>query len=406
MLSIATARQKLLQEVNSLPGVQNLNVSDALGRVLAADITAPMNLPPFENSAMDGYAVRGDDPVFAGSPPYRLKIVGKSLAGHPWSGALERGAVRIFTGAAMPEGADTVVLQEDAKADGEHVEFTDKPEFKRHVRVIGNDVREGERILTRGTRLRAFELGWVAACGIAQLQVVQRPRIGIFATGDELRPPGSVLEYGQIYESNQLMIHSLASQLPVSISNLGILSDDRPALLAAIAEAAKEHHLLITSGGISVGESDLVRQVVAELGDIDFWRVAIKPGKPFAAGRIGDCMIMGLPGNPASAVVTFLLFVAPAILQLAGSRPTPPLELEAKLDASAKVPRERTEFQRGKFRNDAESLLVQPTGSQDSNRIGSFRDANCLIRLDPGSKHLPRGAKVKILPFHGLLYGG
>ncbi len=406
MLSITQARQKLLQCVERLREVEILKLSDALGRVLAEDLKAPMSLPPFENSAMDGYAVRGDDPAFAGSPPYRLKVIGRSFAGHPWSGELARGAVRIFTGAAMPKGADTVILQEDAKADGEHVEFAHKPEFKRHVRAMGNDVREGEQILTRGSRLRAFELGWVAACGIAELLVVQRPRIGIFATGDELRPPGAALEFGQIYESNQLMLHSLASQLPVSISDLGILPDDRSLLLEAIAKAAEAHHLLITSGGVSVGESDHVRQVVQALGDIDFWRVAIKPGKPFASGRIGKCMIMGLPGNPASAVVTFLLFVAPAILQLAGGRPELPIEVEAKLDAAVKAPRGRTEFQRGRFQTDAERLWVQPTGSQDSNRIGSFRDANCLIRLDPGSKNLRRGTKVKILPFHGLLYGG
>ncbi len=406
MLSVAEARQRLLGGVKSPSLVETTKVSEALGRVLAADLRAPMSLPPFENSAMDGYAVRCKDPAFKGPPPYRLRILGTSSAGHPWRGQLERGAVRIFTGAAMPLGADTVMLQEDARHEGKWVEFTQRPETYRHVRAVGTDVLAGGHIVTRGTRLRAFEISLAAACGIEQVQVFQRPRIGIFATGDELREPGVSLDYGQIYESNRLMLTSLASELPVVIQNLGILPDNQPKLLDALAAAAKENDMLITSGGVSVGESDHVRDVVHELGEIDFWKVAIKPGKPFASGRIGNSIFMGLPGNPASAAITFLLFVAPAILRLAGGKPESPLEIEARLVAPVKPPRGRIEYQRGRYRNDGGHLWVEPTGSQDSNRIGSFRDANCLVRLAPAARRLRRGARVDILPFHGLLFGG
>lgn len=355
---------------------------------------------------MDGYALRCDDPAFAAPPPYRLRILGTSAAGHPWRGQLDEGAVRIFTGAAMPSGADTVVLQEDVSREGDWVEFAHKPEPHRHIRAFGNDVQKGAQILMRGTRLRAFELGLILSCGLKHIEVFRRPRIGVFATGDELREPDESLAYGQIYESNRLMLSSLASALPVTIQDLGILPDDQSQLKRSIARAASVNEVLITSGGVSVGESDHVRDVVAELGEIDFWRVAIKPGKPFASGRIGNCVFMGLPGNPASAAVTFLLFVAPALLQLAGGKPEAPIEIESKLSAPVKPPRGRTEYQRGRYRKIGSQLWVAPTGSQDSSRIGGFRDANCLIKLASGTRTLRRGAKVEILPFHGLLFGG
>lgn len=406
LLSVAEALQKLLNSVQPVSAVETIGASEALGRILAEDVKAPLSLPPFDNSAMDGYAVRFDGPVFAHPPPYRLRVLGTSAAGHPWRGRIEDGAVRIFTGAAMPQGADTIVLQEDAVREGDTVEFADRPEAHRHVRSVGNDVQAGERILTRGTRLRAFEVGWISACGLHQVEVFGRPRIGMFATGDELREPGSRLAYGQIYESNRLTLKSLASELPVQINDLGILPDERSLLAHALAQAARANDMLITSGGVSVGASDHVRDVVSELGEIDFWRVAIKPGKPFASGRIGQCMFMGLPGNPASAVVTFLLFVAPALLQLGGGRPESPLEVGARLEAPVKPPRGRMEYQRGRYARVGEQLWVEPTGSQDSNRIGSFRDANCLVRLMPGKAQLKRGSNVRILPFHGLLFGG
>lgn len=405
LLSVAQARQRLLQSVGNPQAVETVKVANALGRVLARELNAPISLPPFENSAMDGYAVSSRDPVFAESPPYRLGIQGTSAAGHPWRGRLEAGAVRIFTGAAMPAGADTVILQEDARREGDHVEFIHKPEPHRHVRAIGNDVKKGVQLLTPGTRLRAFEIGWISSCGLERIEVFQRPRLGIFATGDELREPGTKLAYGQIFESNRLMLMNLASQLPVTTHDLGILPDDRALICDALAKAADAHDLLITSGGISVGESDHVRAVVKELGEIDFWRVAIKPGKPFASGRIGKSLFMGLPGNPASAVITFLLFVAPAILRRAGGQPEPPLEVGARLATPVKPPRGRMEYQRGRYTQDDTELWVEPTGSQDSNRIGSFHNANCLIRLTAGERRLKRGAKVRILPFYGILSG-
>ncbi len=386
-----------------IAATQRIGVPDAINRILAEDISAPVDLPPFDNSAMDGYAVCSDDPVWHGGAPYALQVVGTSFAGRPWHGELKQGAVRIFTGAAMPKGADAVLMQEDAKRAGEQVILSEAPVRRRHVRPVGDDVAQGNAVFSRGDQLRAFELGWAAACGIESLAVFARPKIGVFATGDELRSPGTTLAYGQIYESNRLMLRSLCANLPVQVHDLGILPDDRTQLLTALERAAQHHDMLITSGGVSVGESDYVREVVETLGRIEFWRVAIKPGKPFASGRIGDCLFMGLPGNPASAVVTFLLFVAPAIRKLSGAHAPPPLEVDAMLEVAITPSLTRTDFQRGRYMREHDGLHVAPTGSQGSNRIGSFRDANCLIKLEPGPEMRMVGEDVTILPFAGLL---
>ena len=403
VLAIEEARRRLWKGIAPVRNRLRIKVPQALGRILAEDAVAPIDLPPFDNSAMDGYAMRTQDPAFRSQPPHRLQVVGTSFAGRPWQGTLTRGAVRIFTGAAMPKGADAVIVQEDATRQGDEVAFNLAPSPGDHVRPLGDDISKGDKIFSSGDQLRAFELAWAAACGLESLQVFERPKVGIFATGDELREPGSALAHGQIYESNRLMLRSLCAHLPVEAHDLGILADDRAELGASLEQAARQFDMLITSGGVSVGESDHVREVVEALGSIEFWRVAIKPGKPFASGRIGKSLFMGLPGNPASAVVTFLLFVAPAIRKLAGSNPCTELEVEARLAATIKASAKRTEYQRGRYWRDAEGLHVAPTGSQGSNRIGSFRDANCLIRVAPGTAPLGGGSRVPILPFGGLL---
>ena len=405
MLQVDEARARLCEGTSPVATTERIGVAQGLGRILAEDLHAPIDLPPFENSAMDGYAVHSEDAAFQGEPPHRLEVVGTSFAGAPWQGDLMGGAVRIFTGGAMPKGADAVILQEDAEASGKFVTFNAAPPARAHVRPVGDDITRGMRLFATGDRLRAFELGWAAACGVETLEVFTRPRIGIFATGDELREPGTSLAHGQIYESNRLMLRSLCASSPVEVCDLGILSDDREELLDSLEKAAAEHDMLITSGGVSVGDSDFVREVVEALGSIAFWRVAIKPGKPFATGRIGKCLFMGLPGNPASAVVTFLLFVAPAIIKLCGAEPEPPLEVEARLTSAINPPKSRTEYQRGRYLRAAGGLEVRPTGSQGSNRIGSFRDANCLIKLPPGTQPRAKGSQVCILPFGGLIGG-
>lgn len=386
--------------------MEPVRLKAALGRILAEDLKAPVSLPPFESSAMDGYAVRTQDPVFSGPAPYRLKVVARSFAGKPWQGTLKQGAVRIFTGAVVPKGADSIVVQEDARVQGDMVEFATRPLSMRHIRSLGDDVRAGDLLLSAGTRLRAFELGWLAACGFESLSVYTRPRIAIFATGDELRESGEALELGDIYESNRLSLLSLADALPVATEDLGILPDNPETLRQSLRAAAREHDALITSGGVSVGEPDHVRDIVSQLGTIDFWKVAIKPGKPFAVGHIGDCLFMGLPGNPVSAMITFLLFAAPALVQLAGGTPLPPFECDAVLAKSITPPRGRVEFQRGFCQGHTGTLQVAPTGRQGSNRISSFHGANCLIRLTPGDALLEVGSRVTILPFDSLLTGG
>lgn len=406
MLTPEEARSRLLRAVNPVAGSETLRLDAALGRFTAEDLKAPISLPPFPSSAMDGYAVRTQDPEFSKAGPYRMKVVAHSYAGRPWRGVLSRGAVRIFTGAVVPEGADSIVVQEEVRIQDDLIEFTTRPVPMRHIRSVGDDVHAGDLLLPEGTRLRAFEVGWLAACGFEKLRVRSRPRVGIFATGDELREPSEALEFGQIYESNRVSLRSLAHELPVITQNLGILPDNPRTLREVLCAEAKAHDALITSGGVSVGETDHVRDVVSELGRLDFWKVAIKPGKPFAVGHIGDCLFMGLPGNPVSAMVTFLLFGAPAFIRMAGGTVQAPLECDATLAEAVRCPQGRVEFQRGRYEQRPDGLRVAPTGAQGSNRIASFHGANCLIRLAPGDAPLKAGSRVPILPFNSLLKGG
>jgi molybdopterin molybdotransferase len=379
-------------------------LADAAGRVLVETIAAPMDVPPFFASAMDGYAVCGSDPIFSGKPPYMLHVEGESRAGSPFAGVPRvNSAVRIFTGAVMPQRCDTVVIQEHVQRHGANIVLQARPIMQTNVRPPGHDIGNGAVLATAGLALGAFDLAWLTACGLTTVRARPKIHLALFSTGDELRSAGDVLQPGQIYDANRFVLQQLLSGTPVVVNDLGILPDDPRIIEATLRTAAAQHDVVMTSGGVSVGDADYVRDIVERLGRIEFWKIAIKPGKPLAYGRIGDCHFFGLPGNPVSTIVTFLMLVKPVLAALAGSASDAPLKVEATLSCDIAHEPGRVEYQRGTYSIDANGVSVQPTSDQSSNRLGSFRGANCLIEVPRTSGNLARGASISILPLKGLL---
>lgn len=368
----------------------------AEGRVAAATVLAPVSLPPFDASAMDGFALRRSD--LDGPPPHRLRMVGESFAGRPWSQPIPAGsAIRIFTGAAVPAALDTVVIQEDCDYGGDEVRIRVTPEAGDNIRAAGHDVQAGQPLVAAGTRITAFHLGWMSACGVTQVSVFRRPRVGIFSTGDELVEPGGALGPGQIYDANRHLLSLLLSRLPVQLTDLGIVPDDPARIRAVLERAAAETDAIVTSGGVSVGDADWVKRIVDEMGALQFWKLNLKPGKPLAYGRIGRSVFVGLPGNPVSTVVTALLLARPALLRLCGCPYEAPPALRARLAQPIHHRPGREEFQRGIVREQDGELVVAVTGDQSSNRLASFAGANCLIRIAKDSGNLEAGEPVSVL---------
>lgn len=349
---------------------------------------------------MDGYACRHDDLA----PGVQLTLVGESLAGHPFSGSLNAGeCIRITTGAPVPEHADTVVIQENTALNGNRLSLTETPAAGANIRAVGHDVRQGDPIARRGQLLNPMDLGWMAACGVPSVHVFRLPRIAVFSTGDELVEPGGDLKAGQIFDSNRFAVAALLCSLPAEVTDLGILPDEPQAIEKALSEAAGRHDLLLTSGGVSVGDADYVKEVVASLGALTLWRMNLKPGKPLAFGRVSNVPFLGLPGNPVSTIVTFLLIARPLIMKLAGATAHAPLIQQATLAGDIRHSSGREEYQRGVLSTEDGVARVEVTGDQSSNRMATFHGANCLIRIPKQAENLVAGSKVDVLPFYGLL---
>ena len=397
-LDLNVACQRILERIPSPRAVERVPVDQALGRVAAEDCLARTDLPPFNASAMDGYAFRWQSGL------KQLRVVGASLAGHPFAGPIADGeAVRITTGAALPDDCDTVAIQEDCSLSGAALTLNRAPHPGSNVRQQGHDLRKGNSVAARGRRLNAFDIGTLAAAGIDAATVFTRPRIAVFSSGDELQSPGTDLIHGNIYDSNRYAVAGLLSHLPVEVRNLGVLADDASAIAEALATASAECPLILTSGGVSVGDADLVKSTLERLGELDFWRLNLKPGKPLAFGRIGDARLMGLPGNPVSTIVTYLLLAKPAVEALCGMAPQEPLTLRCQLTEAVRHKPGREEYLRGAATTGPSTAQVRPTGDQSSNRMSTFAAANCLIRIPKTLGDLPAGAWVETLPFTGLV---
>ena len=396
LLNVDVAIRRLHRLVHAVGEREDIELADARGRILAETVLAPLDLPPFDASAMDGYAVDGTGLDGEGRKAWR--VVDASLAGHPAKGRVSAGtAIRVFTGAVMPRGADAVVLQEDVTADDQTVSSHAPVRPRQHVRHRGHDVRRGEPLCAAGTRLNTYHLSWLAACGIARVLVNRKVRVAVFSTGDELAEPGDALRDGQIYDSNRFSVSMLLREKAAAVIDFGRLPDDRDHIRRALCEASEAADVVVTSGGVSVGEADYVKDVVAEVGHVDFWRIALKPGKPLAVGRIRNALFFGLPGNPVSTIVTYLLFVAPTVDSLGGAAPEPPLTFRARIAEGVRHAVGRREYMRGTVRRTGDGLIVSITGDQGSNRLATFANANALVIIDEDTGDLAAGDWVDVL---------
>lgn len=401
-LRVEEARQRMLQTLTPPGPPVMVPLRAALGRVLAEDVRARHDVPSSTNSAMDGYAVRSADVPGEGAS---LRVVGQAFAGHPYGASLAAGTcVQIMTGAPLPPGADAVVPQEQAQHRGEVVHLGPGLRAGQNVRLAGEDLARDQVALTAGTRLRPAELGLLASLGCAEVRTHRPLRVAFFSTGDELRSVGQALGPGEIYDSNRYTLYGMLQRLGVEVLDLGVVRDQPDALRAAFTEAAAAADAVVTSGGVSVGEADFVRRILADLGEVGFWKIAMKPGRPFAFGRVGQAAFFGLPGNPVAVMVTFLAFVRPALLRLMGAAAAPPPLLKARSQEAMRKKPGRTEYQRGLVTTAPDgSLQVRTTGNQGSGVLSSMVQANGLIVLHHGQGSVAPGDEVDVMMFEGVL---
>jgi molybdopterin molybdotransferase len=408
LLAVADAERLIIERVAPVAGREAVSLREAAGRVLADNIIAPVNVPPFDNSAVDGYAVRGDDLSADGEK--RFAIVDRVAAGHAASHAIKPGeAIRIFTGAPMPAGADTVFMQEDCRIDGDGVVVP--PGLKRGAnrRLAGEDMRAGAVALPAGRRLGVQHVALAAALGLTTLDVRRRVRVALFSTGDEIVEPGTALPRAALYDSNRYLLSGMLARLGADITDLGILSDDPQALARAIAAAAADHDLVLTSGGVSTGEADYVRSAVESIGRIVFWRIAIKPGRPVAMGVIpgvknDGAAFVGLPGNPVAVFVTFVRVVRPLLLRLAGALPEPLLPMPARATFSYKKRKGRREYVRVTLRAGSDGAIEAVKYEQDgAGVLSSLTETDGLAELDEDVTTVAPGSMVGFLSYASLV---
>ena len=393
LISLDDALASLLAQIVPLTGTETLATADARGRVLAVDLVSPVDVPPADNSAMDGYALRAADATSL------LPVTQRIPAGSVPTPLAPGEAARIFTGAHVPPGADTVVMQENTELVDGHVRVTQPVTAGANVRLRGEDVRAGSVVLPAGTRLDAVSLGLAATAGAARLTVTRRPRVAVFSTGDELVMPGEPLPPGAIYNSNRFTLRALLQGLGCEVVDLGIVPDNLAATRAALREAASRADVILTSGGVSVGEEDHLRPAVQAEGRLDLWAIAIKPGKPFAYGRVGEAHFIGLPGNPVSSLVTFLVLVRPALLKLQGAARLSPRGYRLVAGFDWPKPDKRREFLR--VRLDEEGGLAM-FANQSSGVLTSAVWADGLLDNPPGHA-FKAGDTVRFIPFAELL---
>lgn len=403
LMPLDAALAMLTERVGPVAGITRLPLAETGGRLLAEDVTAAVDVPPHDNSAVDGYAVFIED--LDPGKETRLPVGGRVAAGHPLGRAAVRGeAIRIFTGAPMPEGPDTVMMQEDCREDGGHVIVMPGIKKGANRRNAGEDVHKGDIVLRCGRRLKPQDIGLAAAVGRTELAVYEPIRVAVFSSGDEVRDPGQPLPEGAIYDANRYTLMSAVARLGCEVSDLGILPDDEATITGALASAAENHDLLLTSGGVSVGEEDHLRAAVESGGNLHFWRLAIKPGRPVAMGQIGRTPIVGLPGNPGAVLVTFLLIARPILLRLAGMEDVSARRFAVRAGFDYKKKEGRREFVRatlGIGEDGAPVVLKQGAGG--AGILSSLVDADGLVDLGADLTYLKSGSSVDFLPFNEVL---
>ena len=414
-LPVTAAQAIVLQWVTPLTASERVPLRDALGRVLAADVISPIDVPAHDNAAMDGYAFDGAALARAPAGTLTLEVAGKAFAGHPYTGETGQGrCVRIMTGAPMPADCDTVVPQEQTVIADDRIRFAAQALARgANRRRRGEDLAKDSAALRAGRLLRASDIGLLASLGCTGIDVKQRLRVAYFSTGDELRSPGDPLDAGCIYDSNRYTLGAMLKRLDVEAIDLGVVRDDPEALRATLLHAAQSADVVLTSGGVSVGEADFMRAQLQALGDVTFWGLAMRPGRPLAFGRIWSggqpgaghpALLFGLPGNPVATMVAFYQIVRPALLAMAGAAPQPVPLIPARCDVAIGKRPGRTEFQRGlAVRDNTGQWRVRPTGSQSSGALSTMSEANCFIVLAHEAAGLAAGDAVDIMLFDGLV---
>ncbi len=398
-ISMSAALQIIDNEIMPIHGSQTVSLREALGRVLAETVISPMNVPAHRNSAMDGYALSGSELPAEGSA--ELKITGTAFAGKPFSGSPGPGeCIRIMTGAKMPEGTDTVVIQEHAERLGDSLRIGNNHKAGQNVRQAGEDIASGSPVLEPGRSIGPAQLGLLASLGIPEVPVRRRPRVAFFSSGDEIRSIGEPLGEGEIYDSNRYTLYGMLREQGVELLDMGVIPDREESITQALKEAAAEADLILTSGGVSVGEADYIAAALKNLGTVHFSKVAIKPGRPLTFGHISGSPFFGLPGNPVAVMITFLQFVRPAIKRMMGEESviTPTFQVRS-LSGLRKAPG-RSEIQRGMLQQEPDGeWVVRSTGRQGSGVLSSMSDGNCFILLADQSAGVQPGDRVMVQPF-------
>jgi molybdopterin molybdotransferase len=400
ILTVDEAQAEIKKRIIPLNNFQTVILPNALGRTLAVPVISPINVPGYKNSAMDGYAVTGDDLPVSGSR--ELKVTGTAYAGNPFNGKIPAGeCIRIMTGAKVPDGLDTVIEQEKVQLNGESIIIDDTNRAGQNVRHIGEDIAKDSVVLPAGTILGAAQMGVLASLGIASLQIRRRLRVAVFSSGDEIRSIGETLNGSQIYDSNRYTISSLLKNLGAEVIDLGVVADTEAGIRQTLENASFEADMIITSGGVSVGDADYIKQGLEAKGEMFFSKLHLKPGRPLTFGRINQAVFFGLPGNPVAVMVTFMYFVRAAIKLLRGNHDNalPPFEVTCLSDLR-KVPG-RTEIQRGILEQNAEyGLIVRSTGKQGSGVLSSMSTGNCFIYLPHHNGSVSIGDKVIVHAFN------
>ncbi|HCE2053680.1 TPA: bifunctional molybdopterin-guanine dinucleotide biosynthesis adaptor protein MobB/molybdopterin molybdotransferase MoeA [Vibrio parahaemolyticus] len=400
-LSVVQGQEKTLSLVNTVSEIEACKIENAYGRVLAEDIISPVNVPQYTNSAMDGYAIRSDD-VDRDS----YQVVAEVMAGHAYDQPLEVGqAVKIMTGAPTPRNGDTVVMREQASQEGDKVTFNGANiKAGQNVRQAGEDLAIGSDVFTAGTRLASPEMGMIASLGFGEANVFRKLKVAVFSTGDEVQAPGTEQKANSIYDSNRFTIMGMLEKLGCEILDFGILEDNEQLMIEALENASAQADVVMTSGGVSVGDADYIKLALDKLGQIDFWRINMRPGRPLAFGQINNKPFFGLPGNPVAVMVSFINFVEPALRKMQGEQGWKPLKVNAIATENLRSRQGRTEFSRGIYElDDTGRLTVRTTGKQGSGILRSMSEANCLIEISPAIDTVKAGESVTIIPLQGRI---
>ena len=400
-MPVDKARQFIKQYLDPVAETETVTLHESLGRVIAQDILSPANVPNYDNSAMDGYAFNSQD-----LSTTQLKVIGTAFAGKAFSGKVAPGeCVRIMTGAVMPQGTDTVAMQEKVLRNSDNIQFIEAPKLRANVRYAGEDLQQGQNVLSAGHLMQPADLGLLASLSIAEVSVYRKLKVAFFSTGDELVAIGKPLATGQVYDSNRYTLYGMLTRLGVEVIDLGAIADDPVQLENTLLHAAAKADVIITSGGVSVGEADYMKELLSKHGQVMFWKIAMKPGRPLAYGKVGNAHYFGLPGNPVAVMVTFYQFVREALLTLMGQPTTNPLPMfEVECTAPIRKLTGRTEFQRGiLYTDEAGTWKVKPTGAQGSAILSSMSLANCFIVLDETVGNLDAGAMVQVQVLQGFI---